>query len=290
MNQEARQALTVLLPAMVTAAAVLLAAWRPWQRAARVEHGDWGGALAVGLGFIAAFYFVAGARGFQLHERWHWLWMIANAAMALGVVASFARANSLMKILSGTALAGATGALFMPPGSAANPVLWKAGLGASVLMVWMMSEPLAQRRRGVAMPIAMVIVLAGLSIIMLQTRQAGYSLLAAALSAMCGVATVIALLNPRFTFANGAMHVLSAMLASLCAIGWLYNFTDVPVWPFALLIVSPLMMWVGELPRLARLRPWQRAGITVAVATIPVAIAVGWAVFVIESGVDETGY
>lgn len=290
MGHEARQAMTVLVPAMIAAAAVLLASWRPWQRATRVEHGYWGGAAALGAGCLAAFYFVAGGRGFQLHERWHWLWMIASAAMGLGLIASFVRANLLMKILSGIALAGATAALFMPPRSAANPLVWKAGLGASVLIFWMLSEPLANKRRGVSLPIAMAVVFAGASIVLLQTRQAGYSLMAAALSSMCGVSMMIAILNRRFSFANGAMHVIGAMLTSLCVIGWLYNLTDVPVWPFALLMVSPLAMWIGELRPIALLRPWQRAGVALAATTILVSAAVAWAVVVMERGAAELGY
>ena len=290
MSQEAQQALKVIGPAMVIAAATLSIAWQPWQRQPRIEHGYWGGAVALGLGFIAAFYFVAGTRGFQLQDRWHWLWMIANAAMALGVIASAVRANSLMRMLAGTVLAIATAVLFQPPLSAANTTVWKAGLGAAVFVLWLLGESLALRKAGALMPMTLVIVFAGLSIVLLQTRQAGYSLLAASLSSMCGAAMMIAALNPRFTFANGGMHVISAMLPALCFLGWLYNSTDVPAWPFAILLVSPLAHWIAELPALARMKSWQRASVCVVVTTIFVSIAVAWAVVVIETGAGELGY
>src|SRR5690554_3982251 len=94
MSHEVQTAIRTLAPAMAAGLVVLLAAWRPWRRSPLAADGHWGNPVAFALGFLAAFVMVAGTRGFMLHERWHWLWLIACASAILGVISACSRTSN----------------------------------------------------------------------------------------------------------------------------------------------------------------------------------------------------
>jgi hypothetical protein len=153
MNQEARTALTVLSPAVAIAALFLLPAWRPWQRGEQlVRNGFWGGPCALGLGFLAAFFVVAGTRGVQLQDRWHWIAPIVLAAAGLGFIASFRRVKFGPDLISTFLLTIACAVLLHPPAVAGEPIYWKMGLGAAAALTLLMLEPIAKRLRLLATP------------------------------------------------------------------------------------------------------------------------------------------
>lgn len=291
MSQEAITALKVLAPAMGVAIIVLSLAWRPWQRrSAQVQHGYWGGPIALGLGFLAAFFVIAGPRGFLLKDRWHWMAAIVGASVVLGLIAALWRAVPIVRFMATVALAFATGALLQPPATVANPLYWKLAFGAVVLVSAQPLGIIALKHRGIALPLMFIPVFTGLSIMLLETRQAGFSLLAGALAAMCGVAFVIALFNRQFSLGHGGMFVLAAVLPTLSLLGWFYNVIEAPIWPFAILAVSPLMLIVCEVRLLTRVKPWQGLALRLALVSAPVAAAVAWIMMVSQSGADEYSY
>jgi hypothetical protein len=77
------------------------------------------------------------------------------------------------------------------------------------------------------------------------------------------------------------------VLPTLCAVGWFYNFSGVPVGPFVLILASPLMLWLGESRFTARVRPWQGVIIRATFAALPVAAAVVWTMLISQAGADE---
>src|SRR5438046_2869659 len=76
--------LGVLLPAAV-AAIVLALAWRPWQRGRNAE-GQWGGPIAIGVGFAAAFWGILGRPPFPPVDSTDWLFALSLWLAALGLL------------------------------------------------------------------------------------------------------------------------------------------------------------------------------------------------------------
>ena len=274
MNQEARTALPLLLPALAAALAFFLAAWRPWQWAAPVRNGHWGGAVALGVGFIIAFITLAGSRGLRLTDRWHWIALMATVAASLGLAASLWRPGFALRLATGAVMAVSVGSLLHPPASAAHPFAWKAALAILAFLLWGNFEALGTRRTGVLLPAVIVVTCGGLSVVLLNAQQAGFSLLAAAVAAVAGMGLLVALFAPAFSLAQGGSYVAGSMLAALCMLGWLYSTSELTIWPLVLILASPLATWVAVLPSVRRMRPWQSALVATIAVAVPVIIAV----------------
>lgn len=146
-------------------------------------------------------------------------------------------------------------------------------LGGLVFASWLNLEWLAQRRPGPSLPLTLWLIFGGLSMVILYSPSANFSLMAASLSAAMGASFIIALLNPRLNLSHGAMHVLATLLAGLLVVGLIYN-QVAPIVSFGLIALAPAMLWIGEAPAVTRLRPWQAVMTRVALAAIPVFIAV----------------
>ncbi len=288
MPEEARIALPVLLASLVTTAAILLLGWTFGRRGAVEQRGRWALPLALGLGFAAAFAVIAQWRGIQLAERWHWLLPMAMSAMVLGIITAVWRSSSIIQITAIALVMSAVGGLlFHPPPIVEQPWMWKAGLAALILVSWMNLEGLAARRGGVSLPVCLVIVFGGLSFVLVESRQAGFSLLAAGMAAALGVAVVFALRNRNLCLASGAMFVVATVFTGLLAVGWLYSGSEIGAALFVLILIAPAAMWIGELSIVRRMKPWQAMIVRAAVVGAPVLVAAALAMRAIAGGDSE---
>lgn len=273
MSQEVRAALPVLAPAAAIAAALMLPAWKPWRSAPMVANGHWAAPIALALGFCAAFLILTAWRGATLTDRWHWLAPIALAAAVSGLIAALRSSRGRIDTIIVMIMAAAVAMLLHPPPLVAHPALWQAAFALMVFIHWAHLEPLSRRRPGLAIPLAMLVAFSGLSVVMLMAHLAGFSLLAAAVAVVCGVAVAIAFANPHFTFARGGLHVLITLLIALTLSGWFYDSSRVTNWPGGIILASPALWWIFEWPAVQRRQRWQAVLIQLTIAAIPVLMA-----------------
>jgi len=58
-----------------------------------------------------------------------------------------------------------------------------------------------------------------------------------------------------------------------CACGYAYDYTELPYFCFILPAVAPFFLWLGELPVVKRLLPWQATTVRVVLVIVPCAIS-----------------
>jgi hypothetical protein len=267
----------VLVPLFV-AAVVMIVAWRPWHRGHPVSSGLWGGALSLGGGYLAGAVVIAGWSPIPPLERIHWLFYLTTAATlfglcdALGAWPTWGRWTLRCYFLI-TALW-----LLLRPAMVNND--WTAGDSAvrltlmclAGLAFWWALDALADRLPGVSLPLALGVVVAGTVLVLALSEGLPWAQLEMGLLAALAACLVVACWNPQVSLARGASAVLMVLLPGLWLLGYFY--ADVPLACILLLALGALAAWVGQLPWIARMVPWQAMLLRAAATCLPVACAV----------------
>lgn len=278
MGEEASKALPVLLPVIGAVTVLLLLAWQPWRRKKSIETGQWRGhwaaPLAFALAFVIAFVVMEGSRGFQLKDRWHVMLPITGIAGAVGIVVGLWRPGWWVRAVLAVIVAIAAGWYLRTPASFEQPLLWKGILAAGVLLSWLNLEMLAARRPGPLIPLALIVVFTALSIVLVESYQAKFSLLAASMAACAGVILIMTMFNRAISLASGGTSVIAAVLSSMALIWWPYSREAVGAAPFGLIWATPAALWIAELPGVRRRRPWLSGALGLAGVGILAAAAV----------------
>ena len=292
MNEQLRMAIPVLWPAMAVAACIMLVAW--WPRSSK--RGDpikptvkgWASALALGLAFATAFCrIINGLPTWPPPEKWQWLLPIAILAGGCGVMAGMIERPASVRWFVAIVCTGLTAWAFHPIASIQQPMLWRIGVGAATLLAWVCLEGSARRHRGFLTPLLLSVLFAGVSIVILQGKNANISLLAASVSAALGAIALVALLLTPLSLAGGATYILSALLMSMTAIAWIYGI-GAPL-ALGLLAATPLILRGGELVT-QRASGWKSMAIRIACCVVPVAGAVIIATIEAAKHSSESGY
>lgn len=279
--EELRIAIPVLWPSVAIALFFMVIAW--WshrgsaKRAEPVANAHWASAAAIGLAFIASFLVILnGWPGLQPKQSWQWLLHIGAASTSAGIAAAFFPtliARSAIALLLALVVAW----LFHSPRMIENQIPWKFGVGAATLIAWFMLEPLAQRRAGLSIPLAMMILFGGASFLIRESRAANLSLAAASCSAAWGAVAIVSLLNAKLRVSRGAMYVVAALWPALFALGEFERRGGVRQISFIVLVLAPLMLWIAELPVFRKLKHWQMIALRAALVAFPIAISIGLA-------------
>ena len=275
------QVLLGVVPPALIAALVLLVAWRPWQRTP-VENAGWGPTVACGLAVLAGYLAIEGRPQFPPPEKWQWILYLGLAAMGLGLVDLIGQAARWRprwtRGLAGPLAAAAALLMLRHPSPEAQP-LWKAGLGLAVLLSWAALEPLARRRPGASIPLALLLSLAGAGAVIVLSGNAKLAGLAGALAAAMGAAVVVAWWQPRLSLAHGAVVVVVVVLSGLLFLGQAYTYSSVPVVSFLLPIVAPAAAWIVEVPALRGMGAARALLLRAGAVLVVVAVAVGLALY-----------
>jgi hypothetical protein len=293
------QALGATIPPFVTAAIVMLLSWRPWRRWRRGGSGSaavpgaagagapWAVALALGLGAIAGFVAVAGWPGVPPRERWQWLLFINAAATAAGALSAALARRPWARWLALAMTAIAAAGMLQPVGTRAAVApawVWKAGAAVLIALAGLAMEPIARRRAGASVPLALAIAFAGASALILQAANATMSLIAAGSAAACGAVVAIAWWNPAVSIARGGELVAAANLMTTLVIAWFYARDASLGAAFVMLAASPLVLWLGELRCITRRRAIVGAILRPALVAVAVATALAMALRPVNEG------
>ena len=280
----------ILVPALL-AGIIWGLAWRMWKRRAEAADGaGYWGALAVAAAFAGCYGLLDGWPGMPPLLAEGWLPFAAGAAVLVALLAHLIKRGRALLWLA-LFVAAEFVLTARPRGSWPMWVtaMWLVGGGLGSVVVLLSINRFAEKQRGTALALALWIWTAGTGVALALTGSLKYAQFAASVSAAMGAGVVAAWINPKISFARGAVETLALLTLGLLLCGYLYS--DLPASPALLLAVAPLSLWLAECQCVEKLAAWQRAAIRLALMALPVAVALLIAAWpMIFSKAAEPGY
>jgi hypothetical protein len=263
-----------VLPLVVSLAVLALTRRR---RAAAGTPSAWGGALAVGGGYLAGHAALAGGPPVPPLERVDWLWCLAAAAVLVCTVAGLVAPRDWLRWGLRAPLGAAVLVLLLLPllktWGRGETTAWLAGLGAAALVLWAALDAVVARGPGTGAPLLLVVLALGSSLVLLVSGSAVYGQLGLALTASLAGSLAAACWTPSLLPPRGLATVVGVLLPGLWLLGYFY--AEVPAASAALLAAAlPAAALVQVRPVRERLRPWQAVLVGVLVLLVPVTVAV----------------
>jgi hypothetical protein len=145
-------------------------------------------------------------------------------------------------------------------------------MGGALLLVWFLTTQLTKRAS--AWPVLAGLALAGAGAgitVMLSGYATGGQVGFAALGALSGAALVSPLLRFRAGI-EGTAGVGLIVLYAVLVVGRFFG--ELPTWYAVVLLASPLVGWLPELPYVRRVTWWLREPLRIGVVLIPIALVV----------------
>lgn len=262
----------VLLPAVV-AGFVLFVAWR---RSLFTMNGKWSGAVAFTLGYLIAHFAAFGMPSFPPTDATQWLAYLAVAAMVVGLVESFWQAPSWARWFwrwgfSGLVLWLLLRSVVEYTWGLPKGLVWLLALSIVMLMFWTALDALAERIKGAFLPALLFITSLGSSIALMLGRSASISQLCGSVTVMTIVSAIVGWQQHNFTLAKGAAAVLTVLLFGFWLNGVFYAY--LPMVTAVLLMLSPMVGWLGQMPPMRRLPAWQSVFVQILAALLLVVVA-----------------
>ena len=281
--EELNIAIPVLWPSIAIALLFMLVAWWPARNPAKKSHpvanAYWAGAAAIGIAFVVSFLVILnGWPGFQPKQSWQWLLHIGAVGAVAGVFAAFFP-QLIARFAIALVLAWAVGWVFHAPRIIEPQLAWKVGVGAAAFVFLITVEPLASRGSGVSIPLSMMLLFGGASLLIKESRAANLSLAAASCSAAWGAVALASLFNSHLSVARGPIYVVAALWPALLALGEFERRGGVGRISFIVLAIAPLTLWVAELPVFKKLKAWQMIAARATLVATPIAMSIGLAMF-----------
>ena len=275
----------ILIPAVVCAA-ILLAAWRPWPRAAPPD-GRWAGAIAIGAAYAIAYAKLVGDFQFPPTSADNWIVYLMPAAMIGGLLFCLLPLPPWSRVVAVAGLAVALVWLLLKPliGSdiSGPAAAGRIAAGAVAMTVWwVLINQLARHGPRMLAPLVLLLAAAGGAVILgdngLAQRGGEVFVALAAILAACAVVSAI---TPRFRLAGGGTLAAALALFGTMLYGYYYIYPDPTprlIAAMALVPAAPLLAWAAWLPGLRSRTPWIRG----AAAVILVVLGVGAAIALAE--------
>jgi hypothetical protein len=263
-----------VLPALIVAAGMGLAWWR--------GDGRWMGGVAVSAAFAVAYIAIGGK------PRWppgtgdasYWLiWFTVPTAMVGLIDALLLRRlrswqwlrAALPYFLALVAINLLVGPLTRGPAG----IHVNAYALSSAFIIWFVAwETLAEKNSGPTVPILMVLTLAATGLLLVLSANVKPSQGVVAMTGTAVVAAGLAWLNPKLTLDRGAILAWSVPLLGLLAFVHYYSYTEPPFGSVAMILCTPVVALVGELPAARRWSPVRRWTLRL----VPVVLVLGAAV------------
>lgn len=224
------------LPVLL-ACAILVQGWwsgpRPWH----AKPPAWPFPAAIGVAYLLAFVLQDGWPDMPPTEKWHWLVPTTLAATVLGITARlFPRSGSLRLAPEFTLAFIAAFAMHFP---GQDSIEVRLAIGIAVLLATLAGRTSVLRRPAIQLPVLGWMLLATLSIMVLQINFAKLAILTGSVSAICAAAAVITLLRRPSSLGIGGHLVIGFSVASIAACGAAYDANDqVPMLAWGLPVLA----------------------------------------------------
>ncbi len=226
----------------------MVIAWRPWQREKRESvRGWWGGALAIGLGYLVGHVAINKWPALPPASGDDYLFLFAVIGIGVGFSESI-RMPVWIRWGIRLVLCAAVSWFMLSKGFRSghtNGVLlaWGSGQTMAAFLVWTLLERLAERRTGPSIPLALSLLIAAASVYFLKGSSGKLAQLAGVLSASLGGAALVAMTVPRVSSARGLLAVAIPLYCALILYSWQY---DKPFGTPVILAAAPLVLWIAE--------------------------------------------
>ncbi|MDG2291461.1 MAG: hypothetical protein P8L37_02295 [Phycisphaerales bacterium] len=225
------------LPVLL-ACAILIQGWwsgpRPWH----AKPPAWPFPLALGLAFVLAFVLQEGWPAWPPAQRWHWLVPGVAACTLLGVTARLFPLQGRLRFTPELVIAFITFSLRFPEASEITP-LDRMLLGIGVLLVAAAGRASVLRRPALQLPLLGWLLLATLSILILQANFAKLAIIAGAMSAACAGLGVLTLLRRPSSLGIGGHLLLGFLVPVIATYGMAYDASDqIPIGAWFLVVLA----------------------------------------------------
>jgi hypothetical protein len=269
----------LLLPGAL-AFALLLLPGGLWRRSSGSPGRRWVAPLAVGLGYVAAQLLLLGLPAFPPLDTTQWLLVLALVATLWGLAEAEDLGPRWSRALVSLVISLGSGYLLLRPllGStwtAATGWPWIAGMGLAIFALWQALGIWARRAEPIALPLVLMIWVAGTGLVLALSGSVLLGQLGGALAATLAAALLLELWNPAKAITSAAIAPLVVILSGLLLNGAFYS--ETPVGSVVLLVVSPGVAWLAGLLAALVKRRWLRVCLQGAAVLLPVLIAIWWA-------------
>lgn len=251
--------LLAVVLALLIAAAVLAALWRPWIKS-DVLRPAWAGALALAAAFVVSDYLIwRNWPGLWSAEEQRRLWLVAAGALGVSVLDSFPGGR-----IAGTWKAWAAGAVLLLPlvwsdasdtGKYPHFLLWWLLYAGAIALLWSEIATAHKRVGGVRVPLVLCVAAGGTCVAIAQTYSASIGLMGASVAAAMGAVVALAVWRPTLPAVVGAAPVYAALLVGLF-VGALYGGVKIQLWSFIFCVLSAATGGLGDRGPLRGLKPW----------------------------------
>ena len=271
----------ILLPALL-AGVLLAAAWRAW-RADEDTRAAWAGAPAIALGFLAGFAVVEGpgalpSAGRTLGALDLIFWSVA-AMGVVGLIEARVSRQRRSHVLLSWALAGLL-LIRVLSNSAEVTKPVAVGLILGWLLLAWCAECVASERDGAQSPLALWASASGFAGVAALSGSVKLGQLGGALAAVLGATIVLAWWRPRFSLAGGGATLAAFTLVALILDAHYFSYTTgADALLCAASLATPLAV---RLPGLRRAAGARRTALVLALAALPLAIALTRAALAFE--------
>ena len=266
----------ILVPATITGL-LMLVEQPPWRVTSESDTPlgfGWAGALTYPLGLVIAFVGTGGAPKN--------IPAIAFVAVLLGLFEFGIRKPQWARWL--VRAAAITTIMFALIGfqftdyweTLGQDLLWGTTIVAIAALLFETFDRVGRNRPGATVPLTMMILAAGTAGFFALVGTARVAQMIGALAAVAGAATVVALWNCNTRIAPGASTAWGLLYAGLTMFA-LFSLMELPpLGPFAILLVAPHLLWLGDVGPLKNLSGWKDTALRVALVGAATAAALGW--------------
>ena len=283
----------IFVPAIL-AGICFLVSWRAWSRRTLAEHGHWGGAAAVVLGYFSGHVLLASWPPIPPAKAVDWLPYLALIAGAAGVAQRYWGSRWYaawpVRLLLGCLFAGVLlNSYLLNTWDRVEGILWIAGLGVGTAVLWNTLERLSAKRTGASLPLSLLLFCSASSVAFVFSGSGLLGQLTGVLAAVFGAAVVLAWWAPGLSLASGTLTVFVPVYAGLLIQAYFYS--ELPFWSAVLMYLAPFALWFGEERRVYYMTPWKAALARLAMIGAPLGIALWIAYYVMgQTAGDEYYY
>ena len=291
----------LLLPAIVSSGVFIFARSRSPKEYTTIRYEKekegftyWLIAAGLGAGYIVGYLGLEGSPAFPPRLGTHWLCYLAIAGL---IVASFWHwgawgpiAQVAISIFTPRLLLAS---MFKHTWGPIEGIIWWVCLAVAIFIVWhFIEQSFTELPAGASGPFVYFGLCGGTALVLALSGSLRLAQHCGILVALFGASWLLTLLlqrdRKRFVFPRSASPVITLLLVGLWMNG--YFFAEVPGVSAILLVVSPLLAWVGRIGGGQGLNKGRSTAVQIAAIALPVLIAV--AIAVVRSGLfsESSGY
>lgn len=235
--------------------------------------------LGLGIPFVIGFGGLFGVPRLPVAESWQWLFYIVAGITVLGVVDSLWPAPMWARAAVVLLVTEACAWLLLWPlvrndWADGHPLLWIEAFSLALFFSWVGLNALGDRISGTQFSFALLPPAVAVSLV---AMLSGYRTIGpmGGIPFACIAAMLPIVWLASVSYTRGPVLLWIVICYGLLTVG--YFFANVTTTNGLLLLVSPQMAWIGELPAIRRLKPVPRGMLRVAAVALPAFVAVGLA-------------